>query len=235
MQRLNKEVFILTGVSLIIGFLLAVQYQSTMKKDFKDSSDVSPLRQELQSRREQNQNYREDIEKYKGLLNQYQASGKQESVKIVMEESERLKEWTGLVPVEGKGIILMIEDKESEMKSFESAWESTIYDEDIRYLINELFGAGAKHISINGHRLTPTTYIRNVGEEIFVDTKTMRPPYEIRALGDPKMLEGAIELKGFRQYFDIMNKELMIKKEENVTLPSYKGKVVIRESEIKKD
>ena len=57
---------------------------------------------------------------------------------------------------------------------------SEIYDDDIRWVINELFGAGAEAISINGNRMAPTTSIRSVGDDIQVDTKVIQMPYQIR-------------------------------------------------------
>ncbi|MBZ1407897.1 hypothetical protein JQC65_26275, partial [Escherichia coli] len=104
----------ITFVSLIIGYLLAVQYQSTVNKESKDSSDISPLRHELQTLRQQNQSYRLDIANYDERLKQYQTSGNQrESLNMVLDEVARLKELTGLAPIQGKGIILRIEERDS--------------------------------------------------------------------------------------------------------------------------
>jgi len=169
-----------------------------------------------------------DISKYDQLLYEYENPQNQaDSLKTMKEELQRIKNFGGLASLEGKGLVITIDemnlDNGEELSSL-----STVFDDDLRYIVNELFGSGALAISINGNRMTPTTSIRNVGESIQVDNKVIAVPYTIDVIGDPDVLESAMKLKGFEEYFKIINKKISLKKLDKVVVPAYDGKGMIR-------
>lgn len=220
--------FIITTISVIIGFMLAVQFQSYNNNTGAESKDISQLRQDLQKVMEHHQRILTDISKYDQLLYEYENPQNQaDSLNAMKEELERIKIFSGLATVEGKGLVITIEDHVFENEQEHSSL-STIFDDDLRYIVNELFGAGAEAISINGMRMTPTTSIRNVGENIQVDTKVIKLPYVIKVIGEPDVLESAMKLKGFEEYFLVINKKISLKKLDKILVPAYDGKGMIR-------
>ncbi len=220
--------FIITMISVIIGFMLAVQFKSYNTNTGTESKDISQLRQDLQKVMEHHQRILTDISKYDQLLYEYENPLNQaDSIKAMKEELDRIKVFSGLAMVEGSGLIISIEDQLYEDDQDNSSL-STIFDDDLRYIVNELFGAGAEAISINGLRMTPTTSIRNVGENIQVDTKVIKLPYSIKVIGEPDVLESAMKLKGFEEYFLIINKKISLKKLDKILVPAYDGKGMIR-------
>lgn len=233
MKKNIQTLILITLSSLLVGYLLAIQYQSNQQASAKDNQDVSFLRQELQKKLENNSNLEEDIEKYQKLLRQYETSMEEaDSFSIIEEEIERLQILVGESGVEGQGLLVRIEEIPYDENYEGNYFDSMVYDEDLRYLVNELFASGAKHISINGHRITPTTYIRSVGDEILIDTKPISTPYTIRAIGDPALLESSIKIKGFDEYFKIMNKNLSIERSDQIWIPPIQRSLIIREMEI---
>ena len=54
---------------------------------------------------------------------------------------------------------------------------------DIRTVVEELWGAGAEAIAVNGERITPTTAIIDVGSSLLVNSAYLTPPYQVTALG----------------------------------------------------
>lgn len=228
MNAVRRIPLIITLISLIIGYMLAIQFRSYNASTGAESKDISQLRQDLQKVMEQHQRILTDITKYDQLLYEYENPLNQaDSLKIMSDELQRIKVFGGLAPLEGEGLIITISDllvdHELEVSSL-----STIFDDDLRYVVNELFGAGARAISINGKRMTPTTSIRNVGENIQIDTKEIRLPYEIKVIGDADVLESAMKLKGFEEYFMIINKKITLKKLDKIVVPAYDGKGSIR-------
>lgn len=220
--------FIITMISIIIGFMLAVQFQSYNTNTGVESKDISQLRQDLQKVMEHHQRILTDISKYDQLLYEYENPLNQaDSLKVMKEELDRIKIFSGLASLEGKGLIITIEDQTFGAEQDNSSL-STIFDDDLRYIVNELFGAGAAAISINGKRMTPTTSIRNVGENIQVDTKVIMLPYIIKVIGEPDVLESAMKLKGFEEYFMVINKKISLKKLDKIVVPAYDGKGMIR-------
>jgi uncharacterized protein YlxW (UPF0749 family) len=53
--------------------------------------------------------------------------------------------------------------------------------------VNGLFEAGARAVSINEHRVTATTSIRNVGSAVLVNFEPLKSPVVISAVGGTKM------------------------------------------------
>lgn len=218
--------FIITTISVIIGFMLAVQFQSYNTNTGVESKDMSQLRQDLQKVMEHHQRILTDISKYDQLLYEYENPQNQaDSLNAMKEELDRIKLFSGLAMAEGRGLVITIEDSIFEQ---DHSSLSTIFDDDLRYIVNELFGAGAEAISINGLRMTPTTSIRNVGDNIQVDTKVIKLPYIIKVIGEPDVLESAMKLKGFEEYFSIINKKISLKKLDKILVPAYDGKGMIR-------
>ena len=90
--------------------------------------------------------------------------------------------WSGQVSVIGPGIVLTINDNPKDANG-------TLVDQDLRQVANGLWLAGAEAISINGHRLSARTAIRQAGAAITVDYRSLTTPYRIEAIGDPGALE----------------------------------------------
>jgi uncharacterized protein YlxW (UPF0749 family) len=90
----------------------------------------------------------------------------------------------GLAEMVGPGITLYIYDADEIQGS-----GSIVHDADIRDIVNELFGAGAKGVSIGGERLTTTSSIRCTGPLIMVNYRQVASnPVVIEAIGDPDLL-----------------------------------------------
>ncbi|MEW9667523.1 DUF881 domain-containing protein [Ammoniphilus sp. 3BR4] len=228
MKPTREIPFIIILISIIIGFMLAVQFRSYNTSASPEAKDISQLRQDLQKEMERHQRILTEISKYDQLLYEYENPLNQaDSLNVMREELARIKVFAGLSPLQGKGLSIKIEEILSHTSDQELSSLSQIFDDDIRYIVNELFGAGAQAISINGNRMTPTTSIRNVGSDIQVDTKVIRLPYEIRVIGDPEVLESALKLKGFEEYFNVINKRITIKKLDKLLIPAYDGKGMI--------
>lgn len=64
-----------------------------------------------------------------------------------------------------------------------------VLDLDILFTVNGLFEAGARAVSINEHRVTSTTSIRNVGSAVLVNFEPLKSPVVISAIGGSAMWE----------------------------------------------
>jgi uncharacterized protein YlxW (UPF0749 family) len=130
----------------------------------------------------------------------------------------------GLLPVQGLGIIVTIDDSKRPTKPGENPNLYLIHDDDILKVINELWAAGAEAMSINDQRLIASSEIRCAGPTLSVNNTRYSPPYEIRAIGDPQTLESALRLRGgvveTLQFWGI---QVSVKRENVVKVPAYKG------------
>ena len=235
LQKRRKITFILAIISAIIGVMLAVQVRSNLNPVHKESRSIAELRTSLQKELEKHKNLLADISKYSQLYYQYEtALSEDESLSVMREELARNRKMAGLVPVEGKGVVLSIVDSPQYLQQSEDGHVSSfvtgsyVDDEDLRWLINILFANGAQAVSVNGHRIISTTAIRNVGDVIQIDTRTIQPPYELKALGEPEVLLSALKLEGVEEYFQLANKQVLAEKREDLIIPANQEQRTIR-------
>ena len=232
LQKRGKITFILAIISAIIGVMLAVQLRSNLDPVHKESRSIAELRTSLQKELERHKNLLADISKYNQLYYQYETSlSEDESLSVMMEELARNRKMAGMIAMEGPGIELSIVDApplDTSVAEEQIYTGGYIDDEDLRWLVNILFANGAQAVSINGHRLVSMTAIRNVGDVIQIDTRTIQPPYEIKALGEPEVLLSALKLEGVEEYFQLANKQILAEKQDNLIIPASREQRIIQ-------
>ncbi|MGM0652375.1 MAG: DUF881 domain-containing protein [Bacillota bacterium] len=97
---------------------------------------------------------------------------------------------SGLAEMVGPGISLLVYDAEDSTGS-----DSLVHDADVRDLVNELFSAGAKGVSVGNQRLTATSAVRCSGPLIMVNYRQIPTnPVVIEAVGDPDLLISGLDL-----------------------------------------
>jgi len=127
-----------------------------------------------------------------------------------------LKAEAGLAEMTGEGITVKLYDEFGATTS-----SSIIHDTDIRDVINELFGSGAKGISLGGQRLVVTSAVRCSGSLIKVNDRLITVnPVVIQAVGDPDLLISGLDI--IRNNMEINRGiRFVIEREPLLKLPAY--------------
>jgi uncharacterized protein YlxW (UPF0749 family) len=94
--------------------------------------------------------------------------------------TQRLAAVTGFGAVQGPGVKVVVDDAPD---------GTLVADRDLRPLVNGLWSAGAEAVSVDGQRLTARSAIRNSGDAIRVNNRSLSPPYVVLAVGDPRTLQ----------------------------------------------
>lgn len=116
-------------------------------------------------------------------------------IKALEKELEDLEKFYGNSNVEGPGIKITINDRHKPIYIDElDLYDSITHNTDLLYTVNDLRGAGAEAISINGKRITMNTAITCEGPIIEINNEVVVPPFEILAIGDPDGLLYALSL-----------------------------------------
>lgn len=125
------------------------------------------------------------------------SSDNEKKLKVLNQELNEVKLFAGLTDAVGPGVEVTLNDSVKKMpfSSEQSNLSIFIHDSDIASVVNELKGAGAEAIAINGQRVTVTSPIRCVGPVIQVNKVVVAPPIVIRALGDPDTLAAALNMQ----------------------------------------
>ncbi|WP_346354576.1 DUF881 domain-containing protein [Azotosporobacter soli] len=202
-------------VCMVLGFMLAVQFRTT--QDIRSSVPYQRI-EDLSQRLSQTEKERDS------LLKQVNELRKASVPETAVKEAEMLKMGAGVLPVEGKGVIITIDDSKRVSKPGENPNLYLIHDDDILKVINELWASGAEAASINEQRLIATSEIRCAGPTLSVNNTRYSPPYEIRAIGEPQTLETALKMRGgvieTLQFWGI---QVSVKQQELIKIPGYKG------------
>jgi uncharacterized protein YlxW (UPF0749 family) len=133
----------------------------------------------------------------------------------------------GVGPVTGPGLVVRLDDApagtQTDAARGGQAGEGRVLDRDLQDAVNGLWAAGAEAVSINGLRLTALTAIRSAGEAILVDYRPLSPPYTVRAVGDPGMLQpGFADSAAGRRlatYTSLYGLQLAVARSDKQTLP----------------
>lgn len=202
-------------VCTVLGFMIAVQFRTT--QDIRSSIPFQRI-EDLSQRLSQTEKER-DV-----LLKQMQELRNAPGFESAAKENENIRMGAGAVALEGKGIIIVVDDSKRLSKVGDNPNLYLIHDEDLLKVINELWAAGAEAISINEQRLIATSEIRCAGPTLSVNNTRYSPPYEIRAIGEPQTLENSLKMRGgvieTLQFWGI---QVSVKKQDLIEIPAYKG------------
>lgn len=141
------------------------------------------------------------------------------------EEIKNNKKLLGLTEISGQGLIITL-DENREINSSEVLNISSylVHEEDLLYIVNELFNSGADAISINDQRIVSTTSILCDGNIVRINGEMVGVPITIKAIGYSKRMKYALTRPG--GYLDLMANEgviVYVEENENVTIPKYEG------------
>ncbi len=107
-------------------------------------------------------------------------------IKTLEKELIDLKKFYGNSDVEGPGIKITIDDRHKPFYIDQQDLDNSItHNTDLMQTVNDLRGAGAEAISINGKRITRDTAFTCEGLIIQINNENIVPPFEILAIGDP--------------------------------------------------
>ena len=126
---------------------------------------------------------------------------------------------TGAEAVTGPGVRVVVDDAPNA-----SSEKQQVHDVDLQKLVNGLWQSGAEAISINGQRLTGLSAIREAGQAITVDYRSLSPPYEVSVVGNPNDLATRfIATQGGQTWLDLhqlFGLKFDINSEESMKLPA---------------
>lgn len=208
-----KANIIIAFVFAVLGFMLTVQFKTTERQRNIRIERVEELSERLRIvEAEKNQVQKElaDLRKNSGHL-------------MSDAELERLNLLAGTTEVYGPGLEITLDDSTSTKKLGENPNLYIVHDEDLLRILNELRAAGAEAISVNGQRIGAMSELRCAGPTVSINNVRSAPPYNIKAIGDPKTMASALRLRGgVVDTFGFWGITVKIMESEKVVIPPQK-------------
>jgi uncharacterized protein YlxW (UPF0749 family) len=225
---MRKYALPLTILCIISGFFLAFQLKAQSKTTNFDaiSQKNANLIKVIQALEKEIESQEDQIEIMRNQFNELQNQSTKGQLQDLQQEIRQAKIKAGLTPVIGKGIIITLDDnKEGLLNSpHEDPNKYIIHYEHLLNLINELKIGGAEAIAINGQRLITNSEIRCVGNLILINTTRIAPPFEICAIGSPKLMLESVSL-GQLNLLKAAHYPVTIIEKDDLILPAYKGEM----------
>lgn len=225
MKNSNGALISIAAVCLVLGIMLSIQFKSTQSAEPNIAhARVAELTEKLETVTEERDVLVEEVlelrEKLKNVR-EYDTA-----MADLQEELLKANMSAGLIEVEGPGIILTLNDSLRALQFGENPNDGLIHDYDILMVVNELKASGAEAISVNGERITAMSEIRCAGTTILVNWIKIAPPFEIKAIGNPDMLESGLTMKGgYLQTLKGLDMQINLQKKENIVIPAYSGRM----------
>ena len=161
----------ITIISFIIGFMLAVQYNTVQNPTERNTVDIWGIRQQLSAEKERHSELLTQINDLTVTVNQYEDAEFDNPELLLQQTVDNLKERAGILPTTGPGMTLTIEPAE-ELLQF--GYEiKPISPELLIRLVNDLYRYNAQAIEIGGKRLTYNSAIRDINGKTMVNSEAI--------------------------------------------------------------
>jgi uncharacterized protein YlxW (UPF0749 family) len=187
-RSLRVRAGVLIGVLVaLLGFAIAVQVRSNSSSDSLSTAREEDLIRILDDQNLQAARLRQQIADLQLTVSQLQAGGDRNSVALQQAEQQlaALGVLLGTLPATGPGVVVTVTDPAHKLQP-----------EDLLDIVQELRGAGAEAIQFGGVRVGVSTSFTAVPGGVQVDNMVEQPPYVVRAIGDPKTLDTALNIPG---------------------------------------
>lgn len=235
--NLGKKKYIsMSLITLTIGFMLAIQYQTVKKPVVRDTRDTWELREDLVKEKERYLTLLREINSNEEKIEQYETERVQSKENVLKETLNELKEEAGLTEIESPGIIINIEYAHEELLLGQTINPISSYL--LQSLINELNRYGANHIAIDENRLINNSVIREINGETKVygytlDQIPIRIKVGVQDIKTAEELYKRIQVSKSSEEFFVENYRLSASTPlSKVTIPAYKDNIRIRHMEL---
>ncbi|WP_462409192.1 DUF881 domain-containing protein [Neobacillus sp. Marseille-QA0830] len=222
-----------TLITVLIGFMIAVQFQTVTKPEVRDTRDIWQLREALLKEKEQQYELLTEIRSNEEKLTAYESERKQSKEQALKDSFQELKSEIGLTEVTGPGVILEIEPVIEDIKLGYTP-TLTVSPELLKRLVNELNMYEAESISIDGQRVINTTVIRDINSETKIDGHVIKSlPIEIKVvvkdLNTAEKIYNRMNVSKAKDEFFTESLRLNVTKPSaEITIPAYENPIRVR-------
>ncbi|MGC5051750.1 DUF881 domain-containing protein [Micromonospora sp. DT48] len=209
-------------VIVLLGFLFAVAYRQTVAEEPGRAQARSGLVAQIKQRQGETDALSARADELREEVN------RQREAALGGSRAARLRELeasTGLGRVHGDGVVVELADGPGGQGSLNGGdvGPAQVIYLDLQSVANDLWGAGAEAIAINGQRLTSTSTIRSAGKAILVDFRPVTGPYEVAAIGPRgmrKRYESSYSALTMRKVAKVNGLSFAVRDADDLTLPA---------------
>ncbi len=227
---MNKEIVTrITIVSTIVGFMIAVQYNTIQQPTTRDTRDIWEIRQELSEEKKRHSELLSEISNLNKIVREYENNDTESQAQLLKNTVNDLKRQTGISSVSGPGVILNISPA-MELIEFGYTIKPISPDLLIR-LVNEIYRYNGLFVEIGGQRVIHTTAIRDINgattvNGVPIDGSNVEIRVITNSLENAEKLYSYLYASTFRDDFYLDNLNLVINEAQSyLTIGEYDGEL----------
>ena len=111
-----------------------------------------------------------------------------------------------------------------------------IHQQDLQAVINALWAGGAEAMTLQDQRVIATSAFRCVGNVLLLHGRHYSPPYVVRAIGDPELLESALladaQVQLYLEYVEAVGLGWSVNVEAELHLPAHGDVLALTHAEV---
>lgn len=212
--RPGKRSLLVGVVLLVFGLMAGTSLAATLRPAPQAQQERDELLQRVQAASN-------DVDGLRSRVAELTAANRELTGELAGSAGEvggDLETVSGAVPVTGPGIVVVVDDGAGDSR------QARVVDADLRQLVNQFWRSGAEAIAINGHRLSARTAIRNAGDAITVDYRSLTRPYRVEVIGDAGTLISQFPASPGGQWWAYLRQNLGVDfeltKSDQLTVPA---------------
>jgi len=220
----------LTVALFVLGLFLSIQWRSEMGKPAAQDTRTGEIYGTTVRRLEEEQRQlKSNVERLQKEVQGYQeyAGQRQNTMGEVTDELRLQRIAAGLVPLQGPGVKVVLDDSKKTPAPGENPNLYIIHDYQLRDVVSLLWHAGGETIAINTERLVGTTSIYSSGGTVMVNSTRLSPPFVVQVVGDPDvMMEWVAQpssLRTLKAQAEAYGLVLTYQKEKELKVPAFRG------------
>jgi uncharacterized protein YlxW (UPF0749 family) len=220
-------------IAAVVGFMIAIQFQTVKKPIERDTRDIWQLREALLKEKELQSKLLMEVRSIDDKLAAYESTRTQSKEQALRDSFQELKVEAGLTKVSGPGITLVIEPVIEDLQ-LGSPKAKTVSPDLLQRLLNELNMYDARYTAIDGQRIINTSVIRDINNVTKVDGHTIKDlPIEVKVvtndISSAEKLYNRMKVSKARDEFFTESLRLNISApDHNITIPAYDNPIRIR-------
>lgn len=222
-----------TLIATLVGFMVAIQFQTIKKPEERDTRDVWQLREALLKEKEIQSDLLSEIRSNEEKLSAYKSKREQSKEQALKDTLQELKIEAGLTDISGPGITLEIEPVIEDVQ-LGTPVTKVVSPDLLKRLLNELYMYDAKYVAIDGQRTINTSVIRDINGETKIDGHTIRNlPIKINVgvddMSAAEKLSNRMKVSKARDEFFTESLRLTVSSSNpKVTIPAYENTIRIK-------
>ena len=234
-MKKQSGALVLGVVTLLVGWMLSALINTT---DGSDQGGLVPIvklkeyEEELKRVRGEKEDALAELNELEERMRQIESEqfAENDLLMNLALDLEKYKMASGVLDVYGPGVLITVRDP-MVVDEFQEEYSVIMYNYDLLLqVVNRLKEAGAEAISINEQRIVGTTEISLAGTAVNINGAATAPPYTIKAIGNPEVMEAALTIRGgiIEEMKMKYNLTVDVAQREDVTIPRYSGVVTFK-------